>query len=40
MDNHDCIEYEEILYYVPKDNSFYTEDDELLRSMLVETFSV
>mgnify|MGYP003403069320 CR=1 FL=1 len=40
MDNHDCIEFEDMEYYVPKDNSFYSEDDELTREMLVATFSL
>jgi hypothetical protein len=40
MDDHDCIEFEDVQYYVPKNNSSYTEDDELTREMLVATFSV
>lgn len=40
MDDHDCIEYKDQQYYVPKDNSFYTMDDDLLREMLVSTFSL
>jgi len=39
MDDHDCIEFEEQQYYVPKNNSFYSEDDELTREMLIATFS-
>lgn len=40
MDDHDCIEFETVQYYVPKNNSFYTEDDKLIREMLVSTFSL
>ena len=39
MDDHDYIEFEDKGYYVPKNNSFYTDDNELLRDFLVYTFS-
>ena len=38
MDDHYYIEYENQGYYIPKDNSSYTDDDELLISFLVYTF--
>ena len=45
MDDHDCIEWEDgdgnrEQYYVPQNNSFYTKDDELLRTMLVDSFEL
>jgi len=40
MDDHDCIEFEDEQFYVPKDNSSYSEDDELTRDMLISTFSL
>jgi hypothetical protein len=39
MDNHYHIEYENQGYYIPKDNSCYTDDDELLMDFLVYHFS-
>jgi hypothetical protein len=38
MDNHYYIEYENQGYYIPKDNSSYTDDDELLLDFLVYHF--
>lgn len=45
MDDHDCIEwtYKNGIvkqFFVPEDNSFYTEDDNLIREMLVTTYSI
>ena len=34
MDDHDCIEYDGIQYYVPKNNMLWDEDDELLVEFL------
>jgi len=38
MDDHKCIEYDDQLYYVPDNNSSFTDEDELLREMLLCTF--
>lgn len=38
MDNHKCIEYEGVTYYVPENSILYTEDDELLKELLVNTY--
>ena len=38
LDNHFCIEYENRLFYIPEDNSLYTDEDELLCEMLKCTF--
>jgi hypothetical protein len=35
MDNHYYIEYENQGYYIPEDNSSYTDDDEMLIDFLV-----
>ena len=40
MDNHDCIEFNEVQYYVPKNNSLYTEKDYLIRDLLIENYLV
>lgn len=40
MDNHTCIEFEDQQYYVQKDCSFYTEDDDLLKDFLVYTYGL
>jgi hypothetical protein len=40
MDDHDCIEYEGQEYYVPQNNSSFTNEDEVLQEMLIATFSV
>ena len=40
MDDHDCIEYENEQYYIPQNNSSYSEDDELLRVMLITKFTL
>lgn len=41
MDDHDCIEvFEGNEYYVPKNNSSYSEDDELLRDFLIYTYGL
>jgi hypothetical protein len=38
MDNHFCIEYENIEYYVPDDNLLWGDDEELIRDMLEALF--
>ena len=40
MDDHICIEFDNIEYYVPKNNSSYTEDDELILKVLDTMFHV
>jgi hypothetical protein len=49
MDDHDCIEKVKISkkgkitveqFYIPQNNSFYTEDDEFLRLMIIATFGL
>lgn len=40
MDDHKCIEFEDNQYYIPDNNSFYSEEDELLREMLLTTFKL
>jgi hypothetical protein len=40
MDDHDCIEYDGKQYYVPQNNSFYTEDDELIRQFLISVYGL
>lgn len=40
MDDHICIEYENVLYYIPENNSSYTEDDELLKDFLQHSYSL
>lgn len=34
MDDHICIDFDDREYYVPKNNSFYTEDDEMILEYL------
>jgi hypothetical protein len=36
MDDHICIEWEDDEYYVPKNNSSYTEEDDLIFEFLNE----
>jgi hypothetical protein len=40
MDDHICVEFDNAEYYVPKDNSHYTEDDELIFKVLDTMFHV
>lgn len=40
MDDHDCIDFNEQQYYIPQNNSSYTEDDELLREFLNYTYGL
>lgn len=40
MDNHFCIEYESIEYYVPDFNLLWGEDEELIRDMLEALFLI
>lgn len=40
MDNHKCIEFEGKEYYIPEDNSFWNEDEELLQEFIVENFGL
>lgn len=34
MDNHICIEFGDNEYYIPEDNSFYSEDDLMIYDYL------
>ena len=36
MDDHICTKWNHKLYYVPKNNSFYTENDELIVEFLTK----
>lgn len=38
MDNHDCIIYQGVEYYVPESSILYDEDDHLLRDLLTSTY--
>lgn len=38
LDNHKCIDYQGDLYYIPDDCSLMSEDDHLLKQMLLATF--
>jgi hypothetical protein len=38
MDNHKCIEFDGVVYYVPDNNSLFSEDDELIRDLLINTY--
>jgi hypothetical protein len=38
MDNHDCIEYEGEIYYLPEDCSLMDDEDALLQKMILATF--
>lgn len=38
MDDHDCIEYNGQEYYIPNENSLWSEQDELLKIMILNTF--
>ena len=40
IDNHKCIEFEGVEYYVPDDNSFWNEDEELLQEFITNKFAV
>jgi hypothetical protein len=40
MDNHKCIEWEGVDYFIPNDTSSFTEDDELIREFLIECYHV
>ena len=40
MGNHKCIKYQGKYYYILENNSFYTEDDEILKDMLFSTFGL
>ena len=40
MDDHICIDWEDKQYYVPENNSSYTEDDDLIWKFLNECFHV
>jgi len=40
MDNHFRIEYENIEYYVPVDNSLWGDDENLIRDILESLFSI
>ena len=38
MDNHSCISFENKEWYVPDENSFWDEDEELLREFIIYTY--
>ena len=40
MDDHKCIEWDGKNYFMPKNNSFYTEDDDLIWEFLNECYHV
>lgn len=40
MDDHHCIEFLAVQYYIPENNSEYTEDDELIVMVLDGLFHV
>ena len=35
MDDHICVEVDYVQYYIPKTNTFYTEDDDLVYEFLM-----
>lgn len=35
MDDHICVEVDFVQYYIPENNSFYTEDDDLVYEFLM-----
>lgn len=35
MDDHICVDFEYTEYYIPENNSFYTEDDDLVYEFLM-----
>lgn len=40
MDNHKCIEWEGIMYFMPEENSMFSEDDNLIWEFLNECYHV
>ena len=38
MDDHKCIEYEDVQYYIPENCSLMDENDQLLHQLLIATF--
>lgn len=40
MDDHDCIEFNEVQYYVPKNNSLYSDEDYDIRDLLIENYLI
>lgn len=40
MDDHICVEFDGVQYYVPENNSEYTEDDELILEFLDTCYHV
>lgn len=40
MDDHICIEFEYQQYYIPENNSLYTEDEDLIYEFLMMCRSV
>ena len=40
MDNHKCIKWEGVEYYIPEENSFWGEDDELIYEFLSTCYHV
>jgi len=40
MDDHICVEFDYVQYYIPENNSFYTEDEDLVYEFLMMCRSV
>lgn len=40
MDDHICVEVDYVQYYIPKNNFFYTEDEDLVYEFLMMCRSV
>ncbi len=40
MDDHYYIEYQNTGYYVPENNSFFTEEDEFIQSGLINFYGI
>jgi len=40
MDDHKCIEWNDVQYYVPENDSHYSEDDELIYEFLTTCYHV
>ncbi len=40
MDDHICIRWEDVEYYISKDNSFYTDNDDLILDFLSDHYIV
>ena len=40
MDDNDCIEFNEVQYYMPKNNSLYSDEDYIIRDFLTDNYLV